>query len=351
MMQEEERTSAEIENAKALNAAVSDTLVQDQKLPLNNQLTRSSVITILICASLSMLFMRIGILSLFFLAPLGFAVIATGSIFYTFLAAAAVNAVFSLAAFSSAENTVSIWFYAIYVTTLFLAFTWLIGAKNLRTLYRLIIASIAGAAALLIEFFSRDSVFYKTFFDIINLFSESIVSSQGEGITAVNPIFQDMTDPQEMMNVIVRLMLRGGALSSVLFLLFINRHLSLLIMQFIKKQRVKKSIIDFFAPQNTIWIFSGSLITIMLTGALKIEILEILAWNIFIICIIIYLAQGSAVLTHFLERRGTGFKIGITVLIIVLLISPLMLSVFGALLILGILENWIPFRLKKKELI
>ncbi|MCL2229609.1 MAG: YybS family protein [Treponema sp.] len=349
MMPEEEDRFAEKEKAKTVNIVVSDDLLQDGKNPPGSQLTRASLMTILICTSLSVIFLRVGILYLFFLAPLGFAVIATGSIWHTFIIASVTNVVLSLFIISSAEVTVSVWSFLLLITALFLAFVWLVGSKNFRTLYRLIIASVAGAAAFLIEFFNRDSVFYNSFLETANLFSQTFLMSQETEIAAVNPIFREMTDPQDTMKMISRFLLRGGALLSILALLFINRHLAFSLVRFVKRQRNGRSLNDFYAPQNTVWFFIGALVTIMMSGSLRVEIMEILAWNVFVVCIVIFIAQGFAVLSNFLERRGTGFKIGITVLIIALLLSPIMLVVFGALLILGVLENWIPFRLKKKE--
>jgi len=347
MMQEEEKPSAEITETQSVKIEVSDTLLKKQKPDLMGQMTINSIVTILVCTAVSMFFMRIGIFSFFYLAPLGFAVIASGSMWYTFFTAAIANFIFSISV-SSPESQSNVWFYVLYITTLFLGFTWLIGSGNLRTTYRLIIASAAGAGAFLIEFFSQNSLFYSAFLDIMETISEIFTVPDANSVS-VNPIFQNMTDSESMMDFIIRFMLRGGALFSILFLLFINRSIAISLSRFTKKYKEEKRMITFFAPQNIIWVFTGALITIMLTGALKIEIIEILAWNVFVVCCIIYLAQGSAILMHFMEQRGTGFKIGISILIITLLLSPLMLGVFGALLILGVLENWIPFRLQKKN--
>ena len=68
--------------------------IQNNKEP--HSLLNGNNVIIIICVVLSMMFMRTGVLSFFFLVPLGYAILVTGSAGFTFLAAAAANIIVSV---------------------------------------------------------------------------------------------------------------------------------------------------------------------------------------------------------------------------------------------------------------
>jgi len=288
--------------------------------------SKYALITIIVCTALSMFFMRTGFLSFFYLVPLGYAVIVSGSYWYTFIAAALANIVICIfSVVLSSGNSANMWIDILYLTSMFLMYTWIVGGKNIRTAYRIIIASAAGAVFFLFMVFKMDSVFFI-------LFTE-VAQELFPGLAAMD--FMETTRG---------VLFRGGALVSMMFLFFVNRQLAISAAWLIKRQRNDLGLTGFFAPYGAIWVFTGALATIIISGMFAIEILEILAWNVFIICAIIYLAQGAGILMHLLAKKSSAFKVCSIIFLIVLLLSPLTIIVIAALLLLGIIENWRPFR-------
>jgi len=292
------------------------------------QITKKDFITILVCVGISMFFMRSTLLSLVYLVPLGYAVIVTGFVWYTFVVAAATNIILTIGlSLSGSFNPENILFNIIYVTIMYLGFIWIIGGKNLRTVYRFILASGVGTLAVLIILNRQDAVF-------------NIIFKQ---LTEDLPLFSY----SETIDLVKNILLRGGAFISMCFLFFINRQIALTAVWLIKKKRNHRSLSEFFAPLNTIWVLSGSLFSILVFRFFRIEILEIMAWNVFTICVIIFLAQGTGILQYLLSRRTKISKLIIIAILIFVLFSPLSLITVIALLILGIVDSWVPFRKEK----
>jgi len=303
------------------------------------QITKKTLITILVCTCLSMFFMRNAFFSLFYLVPLGYAVIVTGLVWHTFFAAAITNIILVAGSFLiNTGNSANLLTEVLYLTALFLGYIWIIGGSNIRTAYRFIISSAAGAVIFLFIVNRADSVFDILFMRMSEEFSSSIFSA-------------------EMLENVKNILLRGGAFISMCFLFFINRQLAISAARLMKKLPFtnlniesnkavadKKGLTSFFAPPNTIWIFCGALATVIMTRTIRIEILEIIAWNVFVICVIIFLVQGTGILLHILAGRTPAFKMTASIMIIVLFISPLGIIAVAALLLLGIIENWVPFR-------
>jgi len=313
---------------------------KEEGIPAENvpgiNLNKSSLLTMIVCVGMSMFFLRAGFLSFFFLAPLGYAVIVTGSFFMIFFASASTNIILGLTLIaSSSESVPGFWIYNVYLTILFLAFTWLIGSTNIRTLYRLIIAAAAGSLALLYEFLRADSLLYKVFTDIAIEVSESFSSSNA------------MFESESLIEYLKNFMLKGGAFAGLFFLFILNRKMAFSAVFIFKKQKIDKSLTAFFAPPNAIWILFGSLVTVLLTNFFNIELLNILAWNVFVVCGIIFLAQGAAILMYWQRMRSIGFRIAVNIMIVLILLSPFSTFAIGALVLLGVVENWRPFRLSK----
>jgi hypothetical protein len=80
-------------------------------------------------------------------------------------------------------------------------------------------------------------------------------------------------------------------------------------------------------------------------------IIEIIAWNIFIICATVYMAQGLGILLFFLNKPSVSrrFKIMLHILVIIMIIRFNLLLFFAiAMAILGVLETWVPLRIPRK---
>jgi len=304
----------------------------------------SPLVTLLVCTTISLLFMKTGILSLFYLAPLGYVIIVTGVYMPVFITAAAANiVVMVIQSFSKVNGIGSVPIEALYFTTALLGFTWLMGGKGLRTAYRFVIASSVCAVVFLVFINTPSS----GFFDLFSKTAEELFGAGDSEIQIKNPLFDQIFTPDRLTEFAKMFLLRGGALVSMFFLFFVNRQMAVAVVSMIKKQRVDLGLMKFYAPANTIWALSASLAAIVLTSIFKVEILNILAWNVFVVCAIIYLAQGIGILMYWMSLRSNVFRLIINVLIIVVLFSPLNSFALAALVLLGIIDNWRPFRIAK----
>jgi len=301
---------------------------------------KSSLVVVAVCAFLSVIFIRTGVLSLFFLAPLGYAVLICDSVWFVFFLTSALNVgcsiVMRLFLQGSAGNML---FEILYYTTLFLGFIWIMGNSSLRTAYRFVLASAVGTVVFLVYISSVNSTFYAGLYEMSQMVS-SVFGNSSEADPAI---------AQRVMDAVKAFLFRGGALLSTAFVFFINRYVSFKIFSVIKKQKKDRSLTEFFAPLFTIWVLSISLAVILLARMFRAQLLEILAWNVFVICAIIFFAQGVGILLNFLARRTYVFRILFGVFVVLAIFSPgLNILAVSALLLLGILENWLPLRQPKE---
>lgn len=310
-----------------------------------------SLILVFVCAGISAFFLNTGLLSFLYLVPLGYAVMVSGSAWFASFAAAAVNAVFCiftrLISHNDSGGQWGVLINIFYFTTMFLCFAWIMGGgkfANIRTAYRFVLASAAGSVALLIFFLTSlsDSNFNAMIGNMAEVVSSMIISSAGDDAV------RQMLTPEKLIGAAKNIILRGGALSSIFFLFFINRQISLAAVWIIKKQRKGRGLTAFFAPSYTIWVLSGSLAVILVTRLFRLGIFEIMAWNVFTVCVILFLAQGAGILMYMLARRPPGFRLAANIVIIMVIISPINTFALAALLLLGIAENWLPFRVPKQ---
>jgi len=289
--------------------------------------SRFELVTIVVCAALCILFMRIPFLSMLHLAPLGCAIIMLYNRVktpnsYIIVFAAAISAHIIICAVTNTFFPLDI----LYIAGMFFIFSWMMGGRSVRGLYRFFITVIAGTIGYFVITSQNES---------LNMLFEQIIAELAPGIS--------VSDFMETVNIVLY---RGGALVSMCLMLFVNRQLASAAAWIIVRQRINRKLTEFFAPQGIIWVLSGAIATIMLALLFGIVILEIIAWNVLIICVIIYLAQGAGILMHILTKRSSAFKMGAAVLAVILILSPFSIMAVAAMLILGIAENWIPIRLK-----
>jgi len=341
MMQQEGEGSC-TDNGMDTGVSVEEKAAEQIKQP-QRYLSRNDYAVIAICVALSIIFMRTGLLSLFFLVPLGYAVLVTGSMWITFFAAAVVNIVVSLIMRQFAGNSSVILADILYFSVILLMFVWIIGGRNLRTTYRFVLASAAGAAAFIVFIMNNenDNNFNVLLAEIAELLSPMFASSSAED--------QRFFSPEGLLEMIKSVSLRGGAVFSMFIVFFLNRQLTLTALWLIKKQRSEPTLMQYFTPHQTIWVLSGALATVLIAGIFKIEILEILSWNVLTICVILFLAQGSGIVLYMLSKRTSVVRILISVLFAILIVSPIGIVIIAALLILGIAEIWLPMRMKSEK--
>jgi len=311
---------------------------EEKRLSFKN----SRIITLLVCTAVSMLLLKTGIFSLFFLAPLGYAVILTGAYLPVFITASAANIVIIFVqSFSAVDGMKNMPIEALYLTAVLFGFAWIMGGKGIRTVYRFVIASLVCAGLFLIFINSPSSGFYEFFTKM----AEELFGGNSE--INKNPLLSQKFSPQALTEFAKIFLLRGGAVVSMFFLFFINRQIAVNIVSMIKRQRINGGLTAFYAPANTIWALSCALATIVLSGIFTMEILGILAWNVFVVCVIIFMAQGIGIFSYWMSLRSNAFKLIISILIVAILFSPLNSFVLAALIFLGIIDNWRPFRVAK----
>jgi len=159
-------------------------------------------------------------------------------------------------------------------------------------------------------------------------------------------------------------LLRGGSLIAAVLMFALSRQTSLLFARLIPGktrntsetftvylQRVN-TLEAFRAPPLLIWIFSSSLLLVVLTSRAGFQAPEIVLWNILILSAILYLAQGVGILQTFLSRPALSpfIKLLCLVLIIFMFFSPVLnMALLAGFVLLGIAENWVPFRVSKKD--
>jgi len=154
------------------------------------------------------------------------------------------------------------------------------------------------------------------------------------------------------------LVLRGGGLASITLMFFISRQISLFFYR-VSSARMRgtripnvSSLAAFHVSPRLIWVLSFSLLFLVLTRIIKLEVPEIILWNVLVLCIILYFAQGSGILQFFLTKPSIPFfhRFLLTVLLFILVFSPVVNAVLLAgVILLGIAENWAPFRAPKQN--
>jgi len=187
---------------------------------------------------------------------------------------------------------------------------------------------------------------------------DSIISTyKSTGSNVVQNALLDSLTADLIIDLMKSVILRGGGLVSCALLFFMSRQFSLFLLKLSQRGRGghtfrARSFITFHVSPVIIWVLSVSLLFIVLTRIIKLEIPEILLWNILVLCIILYLAQGLGILQFFLGLPSVPsfLKLLLIVLFIIMIFSPVINAVLLAgIVLLGIAENWAPFRAPKKN--
>ncbi|MDR2731358.1 MAG: hypothetical protein LBB81_10750 [Treponema sp.] len=310
---------------------------------------RNKLLPVLICSGVSVFLVNSGFLSFFFLAPLGYAAVVYNNVWIVFAVSSAINFITALIIGAAAQTQV--WMDIMYFMILSLGFAFLTDTgrfTRIRTLYRFILVSITASIVFLLVVIKDDSGFAAFINSQADLLSSILISPNVDVVTQ-SVLKQNLT-PEIILGLIKNISLRGGALTGAFFLYFANMQISFSIVRIIKKQNHSRPLVKFFAPAQTIWVLSGALVLVLLSNILKIQTLELLSWNVLVICAIIFLAQGAGILSFMLSRRGPAFRLIASVVIFVAVFSPgLNTVILGAVILLGITENWVPFRRLKND--
>jgi hypothetical protein len=312
-------------------------------------------------AGICLLLLRTGVFSFFFLVPLGFVAyrfeyrIAWAASLFAILG----NAILLIgSAVSQGFPVPTITWSLLHFAAVALIFAWITApppaiAEKVSLTIRLTTGYCLGAVVFV-------GYFYRTMMS--PGFSEYL-SQLINSLTRQNTYFDIMT-VEMISQLIIDIVLRGGSLVACVLLFTLCRQVSLFFARIIPGksrdssemlgvylQRIN-SLEAFRVHSQIIWVFSISLLLVVLTRITGLEIPEIILWNVLILCAILYLAQGVGVFQFFLSRPTLPpfLRLLFLVMFFVLFFSPLLntLLLVGFAL-LGIAENWVPLRVPKQN--
>ena len=317
---------------------------------------RTLFIPAFVCAIISVALMRSGFLSVLFLVPLGVsASISPAAAWLACVSAIIINGVLSLG-IGLRYGTGGLALELLHYTVTALGFTWIMAGgvfPRFRTLYRFIAAAVAGALTFLcVGFIARNSEGAAGFIQSQAEWLSSVYISSSGADAAQRSFLEQTLTPEKVLEVITAVALRGGALASAFFLLFVNREAALGIARIFRRLRDRRSLSAFHVPARAIWVLSLSLAAVLLARIAKAAIPEIIAWNFVVLCGILFLAQGMGIALFTLTRRPLPplMRLLCNILMVVLLCSPgINTAALGLLILLGIAENWLPLRAPKHD--
>jgi hypothetical protein len=159
----------------------------------------------------------------------------------------------------------------------------------------------------------------------------------------------DVPAPEELLSSVVYAGLRGGILTLSMIFLWVNRQIAAGIVRILRRAPARENLSAFHAPSVLIWIMSLSLGAILAGRLGELELLDIAGWNILVISATLYFVQGGGIALYFLLKAPPLMRMLANVGIIILFFTPgLNAAALGLLVLLGIVENWVPFRAPKE---
>jgi hypothetical protein len=320
-----------------------------------------------VCVLVSIALIRSGVMTFFFLIPLGYMAAAYGGRIArrVLIGIIAINTLISLGLCLFFKAPVFAQLLDIlYHTVMYLAFFWIMAPPEgggsvfrIRTAYRLTVAGIAGALTFLfIMYVSFDTGGFSALVRSQAEMLSSMFAASSGADAARRSFVERYVTPEWVINVVKLGALRGGAVASCLVMFFMSRQIAQSLAWIIRRVRPlgsqSGSLRGFHAPHYTIWILSFSLAAILLSRLLGIALMETLSWNVLILCTVFFLAQGGGIILYALSRRSLPplMRFLFNVLVIVMIFSPgINALALGALVLLGIAENWVPFRAPKSD--
>jgi hypothetical protein len=321
---------------------------------------RPAHIPALIGAVLCVALNRTGFFGLLFLVPLGVMAFGYGvrtAWFSAFLAVLG-NGLFAL-------GMGLIFHHAMPVTDVFafsvtaVGFTWFVappsvgpGFLRLRMAYRLAVVSVVNALVMLLAVYATRTDpggVYAIMRAQVEMFSSMYTASSGADVVQQSLAERYLT-PERLMEMINAMSLRGGAVFSCILLFFLSRQIAAAISWFVRHVKPAGSFAGFHTGPNVIWLLSLALLSVILGRTLGLAPLEIGAWNVLVICGVLYLAQGCGILVFFVSRRALSpaARFLLSLLVAIAVLSPgINVILVGIVLLLGVAENWAPFRVSK----
>lgn len=339
------------------------------------RIDRAVILSALICAAICVIMMRTGFLSFLFLVPLGFCSVLYGpaAAWLGFIFAITGNGVLALGvSLRYAAGLANAGIDILYFSALCLGFTWIMANSPasifppVRTVYRFIIASVAGAFAFIGVIFpfgfaqqAAEDSFYTLIRSQIEAISSTYIASLGTD-AAQQAFLERLLTPDRIIETFSLIIMRGGAIASAFFLFFISRQLAFGIARLrlrriqrqnpgkvITNRSAARELIGFIAPRGTIIVLSLCLPLILLSRTTSLAIIELASWNILVICAIMFFAQGGGIVLFRLARRPMPIfmRLVCSLAFVFIMFSPgINVIAIAAVILLGIAETWLPLR-------
>ena len=321
-------------------------------------------IPVVIAAGVCLFLIRSNFLAFFFLVPLGFI-----SYRYDYRTAWTTsfcvilgNLMLTLGLLISQGLLVTetVW-NVLFVSAMLVIFTLITSpspeiAGRFSGMLRLMAGSCFGAVLFTGIFFRiSSSPGFLEYFDY--LFQSMISTYSSTASDVVQNARMEMLTAEGVLQGIKMVLLRGGGLVSCVLLFVVSHQISYLLAWLFSLKEKRRgwrtsSLILFHVHPALIWVFSSSLLLVVLTRTTGLEIPEIILWNLLIFCAMLYFAQGLGICQFFLTRPSLSpfLRLLLGVAFIVMLFSPFLnMLLLGALVLLGAVENWVPFRAPQKN--
>jgi hypothetical protein len=361
--------------------------------PIKAFIRGNAVLPVFIGALLCVFLLRSGIFALFFLVPLGFISFKYESktAWTSFAFAALGNAILVIRnQIAGGLPFEAVFWDVIYFTAMIFLFTWMItppsalffgkksfvlhsapglkgaaseipGSPLQSRIFRFACASGLGAIMLTVTFYK--AVSSPDFYEYLSYMFDTVLSAYRSSASEVVEIaLIDSISAASIIESVKTVMLRGGSLISCVLLFSVCRQLSFFLVWITSRKKRESSqrmnflnensLVAFKVNSQVIWIFSGALFLVVITRIIKLEIPEIVLWNILIFCVILYFAQGLGIIQFFFARPAISpfLRLLLMVFLIVMLFSPVLNAVLlTGFVVLGIAENWVPLRAPKKD--
>ena len=283
---------------------------------------KKDLVPAVIGAGACLLFLRSGFLGFFFLVPLGFMAFRYNYTvaWKTLFLAIAGNLILSFIINSARGNlSAAIAWDIMYFSLLASIFTWVIApfpsfSLKIPGSMRLMLGSCVGAALFIWLFYQAMAT--PAFTQYIDTMINTILALyQSSGSDVVqNALLQSIT-AEMVLETMKSILLRGGSLISCVILLFAGRQISMALVRIVYRNSFRDTegnpvkagtFSSFHVHPNMIWVLSVSLPMIILVNIFKLEIPEIILWNLLILCGILYLAQGFGIMRFFLAKPAVS---------------------------------------------
>jgi hypothetical protein len=244
----------------------------------------------------------------------------------------------------------------LYLTVAIVVFVWITSPPErgaaflrIRAAYRIVTGAVVTSLALALALYAaRDDQGLRSLFRSQAELLASLYAGASGADEVRRSLMERYVTPDAILELFQSAALRGGVLASCIALFTASRQISLVVAALIRRRRLTGSLALFHVRPEFVWALSLSLLAVVAGLHFGIELLEIAGWNILVLCVILYLAQGGGIAVFFLARLPPGMRFALNLGVVALLLSPGINVVFmGALILLGIAENWAPFRASK----